>query len=197
MARYSGLRFGLSRPPSAKRMPAADSRGERGAALVITILILAILTVIGVALLLVTSTESRIAANEWGVNRAFYASDAGIRWGGVQMTDPQAFMTRSEFQASPFGTVFFELPSHRHGPGAFFGADTGDTGHDIAVRIQRPSLLGRRPAPGGRINEGDEGAQFIYAYELRSTSVDQAFGQFSNALVADIEVGPLPGRLPF
>ena len=181
----------------AVRRAPAGGRSERGAALVIAILVLAILTVIGIALMLVTSTESRIAANEWGVNRAFYASDAGIRWGSVQMTDPQPFMLRSEFQASPFGTVFFELPSHRHGLGGFFSGDTGNAGKDIAVRIQTPSLLGRRPAPGGRMNEGDERAQFIYAYELRSTSVDQAYAQYSKALVADVEVGPLPGRLPF
>ena len=60
-------------------------RGERGAALVIAILVLAILTVIGIALMLITSTESRIAANEWSINRGFYASDAGVRWGTVEM----------------------------------------------------------------------------------------------------------------
>ena len=177
----------------AKRTPAADS--QRGAALVVAILVLAILTVIGIALMLVTSTESRIAANEWSVNRAFYASDAGIRWGSIEMTDPQPFLTRAEFQASPFGTVFFQLPSHRHGIGGFFSGDMENG--DIAVRIQTPSLLGRRYAPGGRINEGDEGAQFIYTYELRSTSIDQAFAQYSKALVAEVEIGPLPARLPF
>ena len=49
-------------------------KGERGAALVVAILVLAILTVIGIALMLITSTESRIAANEWSINRGFYAA---------------------------------------------------------------------------------------------------------------------------
>ncbi len=161
----------------------------------IVILLVAILSVIGIALMLVTSTESRIAANEWAVSRAFYAADAGIRWGSVEMSNPQPFLTRAEFQASPFGTVFFQLPSHRHGSGGFF---SGDSEHgDIAIRIQTPSLLGRRYFPGGRINEGEEGAQFIYVYELRATSIDQAFAQYSKALVAEVEVGPLPERLPF
>src|SRR6478672_10278166 len=130
------------------------SRRERGAALVIAILVLAILTVIGIALMLVTSTESRIAANEWSVNRAFYASDSGIRWGTVEMNDPQGFLTRAEFVGHPFGSVFFQLPSHRKkvGVDAFF---TGDmTGGDIVVRLQTPSIMGRRHALGGRINEG-------------------------------------------
>lgn len=187
-------------PVSRRAVPA--KAGERGAALVIAILVLAILTVIGIALMLVTSTESRIAANEWSINRAFYASDSGIRWGGVEMTDPQAFLLRPEFGGVPpsarlpFGTVFFQLPSHRSTLGNLLtGGDL--TGGDIAVRLQMPSLLGRRHAPGGRINEGDDKGQFLYAYEVRSASSDQAFAQYSKALVADIEVGPLPARLPF
>ena len=52
----------------------------------VAILVLAILTVIGIALMLITSTETRIAANEWSVNRAFYSSDAGVRWASAQLT---------------------------------------------------------------------------------------------------------------
>src|SRR5450756_395213 len=96
----------------AARLMKTKRKQERGAALVIAILVLALLTVIGIALMLVTSTESRIAANEWSLNRAFYASDSGIRWGSVELSNPQAFLTRPEF-TEPFGTVFFQLPSHR------------------------------------------------------------------------------------
>jgi hypothetical protein len=170
---------------------------------VIAILVLAILTVIGIALMLVTSTESRIAANEWSVNRAFYASDSGIRWATVQLTDPAGFLSRAEFGGDPsqprlpFGQVLFNLPSHRHALGTFtfFGGDMA--GGDIAVKIMMPSQLGRRYAPGGRMNLGSERAQFLYAYEVRSASSDQAFAQYAKALVADIEIGPLPERLPF
>ena len=65
----------------------------------LAILVLSILTVIGIALMLITSTESRIAANEWSINRGFYAADAGVRWGTVQLNNPQAFLTRQEFAA--------------------------------------------------------------------------------------------------
>ena len=38
----------------------------------------------------------------------------------------------------------------------------------------------------------------MYAYELRSTGAsDLNFVAYSKALVADVEVGPLPARLPF
>src|SRR5215468_12432696 len=131
-------------------------RAERGAALVVAILVLAILTVIGIALMLITSTESQIAANEWSVNRAFYASDAGIRWASVEMLNPEPFMKRNEFttglSGGAFGTVFFGLPSHIHGPGGFF---TGGTGTELTVTVQKPGALGRRYYRGGRINVGD------------------------------------------
>lgn len=177
--------------------PRFAPRRERGAALVIAILSLAILTVIGIALMLVTSTESQIAANEWAINRAYYAADGGVRWTSVQMTDPQPFMTRAEFRSppDPFGAVLFQLPSHRHGAAGFFSGDPQED--DIQVTVQSPSLLGRRPHRGSLVNERERG-RFLYAYEVRSNaSQNTASLQYAKALVADIEVGPLPARLPF
>ena len=169
---------------------------ERGAALVIAILVLAILTVVGIALMLITSTESRIAANEWSVNRAFYASDAGIRWSTVQMQDPLPFLARPEFTGNPFGNVLFQLPSHRHGALGFFSGDPTES--DIQVRIQTPSVVGRRAFPGAQVKEGTQKKQFLYSFEVRATGgQNDAVLQYSKALVADVEVGPLPEVLPF
>jgi PilX N-terminal len=173
------------------------NRRERGAALVVAILVLAILTVIGIALMLITSTEARIAANEWSINRAFYSSDAGIRWAGVELGDPRAFLTRPEFGTAGapnlFGTVLFNMSSHRFRQGTgFIGAD------EIEVRVMNPGRLGRRPFRGGILNEQGARAQYMYAFEVRSTGTqDDAFLQYSKALVADAEIGPLPARLPF
>jgi hypothetical protein len=175
-------------------------RNERGAALVIAILVLAILTVIGIALMLVTSTESRIAANEWSVNRAFYASDAGIRWATVQMHDPVPFMDpvkgRPEFIGNSFGTVLFQLPSHRNGGVlGLFGGDAAET--DIQVRVMHPSKVGRRPAPGYDDKEG-KNKRVIYSFEVRSQGgQNDAILQYSRALVANVELGPLPEDIPF
>jgi hypothetical protein len=175
-------------------------RNERGAALVLAILVLAILTVIGIALMLITSTESRIAANEWSINRGFYASDAGIRWSTVEMNDPQAFLTRPEFgvPGSPlmFGTVLFNMEGHRFQQGLVGSFLTGQ--NDIDVRVTNPGRLGRRPYRGGIMNEAGARAQYMYAFELRSTGAsDKNFVKYSKALVSDVEVGPLPARLPF
>ena len=178
-------------------MPKTDNRRERGAALVVAILVLAILTVIGIALMLITSTEARIAANEWSINRAFYSSDAGIRWAAVELGDPRGLLTRPEFGAAGapnlFGTVLFNMSSHRFRQGTgFLGTD------DIEVRVMYPGRLGRRPYRGGIINEQGSRAQYMYAFEVRSTGAqDDAFLQYSKALVADAEIGPLPARLPF
>jgi hypothetical protein len=194
--------------PTRKRSRRGIRRpGERGAALVVAILVLTILTVIGIALMLITSTESRIAANEWSVNRAFYSADAGLRWASVAIeSSPSDFMRRPEFCGQPapcpdlahaFGNVIFPLPSFRHGATGFFSGDTG-VGTDITVRVQSPSLLGRRPYRGGRVNEGEERGQFTYGFEVRSTGgQNDAVLQYSKALVADVELGPMPARLPF
>jgi hypothetical protein len=173
---------------------ANDRRGERGAALVVAILVLAILTVIGIALMLITSTESRIAANEWSVNRAFYASDSGIRWATVQLHDPVPFMARPEFTGNAFGTVLFQLPSHRHGVAGLFSGDPFDS--DIQVRVMHPSKVGRRPAPGYDEKEG-KNKRVIYAFEVRSQGGQDAILQYSKALVAHVELGPLPEDIPF
>ena len=175
----------------------AQNRRERGAALVVAILVLAILTVIGIALMLITSTEARIAANEWSINRAFYSSDAGVRWAATELTDPRSFLTRPEFGSAGapnlFGTVLFNMSSHRFRQTlGFVGTD------DIEVRVMYPGRLGRRPYRGGIINEQGSRAQYMYAFEVRSTGAqDDAFLQYSKALVADAEIGPLPARLPF
>lgn len=189
----------------------SSRRNERGAALVIAILVLAILTVIGIALMLITSTESRIAANEWSVNRAFYSADAGVRWATVQMNDPLPYMGRPEFDdngklqsvdpdrpgdINPFGAVLFRMPSHKHGAATFFTGDVGDD--DIDVLVRTPTLVGRRPYVGGIINTKEEKAQFTYAYETRAGSGSRdPLLQYSKALVADIEVGPLRAQNPF
>jgi hypothetical protein len=179
-------------------MPMRDRRNERGAALVLAILVLAILTVIGIALMLITSTESRIAANEWSINRGFYAADAGVRWGTVQLNNPQAFLTRAEFVplgggVNLFGNVLFGMSGNRFQQGiGFLTAD------DITVRVTNPGRLGRRPYRGGVINEEGSRAQYMYSYEVRSAGAsDLNFVAYSKALVADVEVGPLPARLPY
>ncbi len=192
----SPLSRGASRSSRARR-------GQRGAALVIAILVLAILTVIGIALMLVTSTESRIAANEWSVNRAFYAADSGIRWASAELRAPAIpLMKRGEFKTA-FGQLVFRMPSHIHTSdalGGFFAGDASETG--LEVRVQTPSLIGRRLLPIGGINQNNkESTLYLWSFEVRTEGSNTAGNPLvpdsSKALVADIEVGPYPEKLPF
>lgn len=53
-------------------------RGEAGSAYILTLMALVILTVLGLALALITQTEVQVGANEKTVHRTFYAADSGL-----------------------------------------------------------------------------------------------------------------------
>jgi Tfp pilus assembly protein PilX len=52
-------------------------RGERGSSYVIALLALFVLTILGLALVVLTQNEVQIGANERTINRVFYAAEAG------------------------------------------------------------------------------------------------------------------------
>jgi hypothetical protein len=54
------------------------SRRQQGSAYIIALLILVVLTLLGLSLALVSSTEQQVGANERMIQRTFYAGDAGI-----------------------------------------------------------------------------------------------------------------------
>ena len=156
-----------------------------------------VLTVIGLALKFSTDAERIGAAHEWSDSRAFYAADAGIRWTIAQIVrSPADFLARPEFRDpwDPFGSVRFPFPAHRHGAGGAFLGDPGDDG--IEVVVENPSPLGRRPALSSE-GEGESGGQFFYAFEVRVRAAEAApVPRFSVQVVADVDVGPLPGDFP-
>lgn len=162
------------------------------ATLLVAILLLAVLTVAGIALRFLTDTERISAGAEWTVSRAYYAADAGVRWATVQMRDPVAFLSRPEFRdpPNPFGSVAVPFPSHDHGAARLFSGDPDEQG--IRVTVQRPSLLGRRPCSTD--SEGGAGG-FFYLFEVRVQASGAAAPGYLAALVADIEVGPFPADL--
>jgi Tfp pilus assembly protein PilX len=55
-----------------------DRRGEAGSAYILTLMALVILTVLGLALALMTQTEVQLGANEKTIHRTFYAADSGL-----------------------------------------------------------------------------------------------------------------------
>ena len=110
------------------------TRSARGTVLLLVILCLAILTVVGIALKFSTGFERASAANEWSINRAFYAADAGIRWTTAQAAAaPEVFLGRPEFlrrrdvpdacPRSRNGRPFLGRPGRGGNPGRRGGAE--------------------------------------------------------------------------
>ena len=64
---------------------AAGRPGEAGSAYVAVLLVLVVLTILGLALSLITQTETQIGNNERVINRVFYAADAGTHAGLAQV----------------------------------------------------------------------------------------------------------------
>ncbi|RLA95322.1 MAG: hypothetical protein DRG25_00530 [Deltaproteobacteria bacterium] len=64
---------------------------EEGAALVVCIIILAILSLMGAAAIMTTNTETKIAHNTRKSEQAFYAADAGIEdaWRRIRYEDDE------------------------------------------------------------------------------------------------------------
>lgn len=58
--------------------PVPVSRRESGSAYIVVLLVLVVLAIFGLALSLITQTESQVGSNERTLNRVFYAADAGI-----------------------------------------------------------------------------------------------------------------------
>ncbi|HWM93563.1 MAG TPA: pilus assembly PilX N-terminal domain-containing protein [Thermoanaerobaculia bacterium] len=53
-------------------------RGENGSAYIVALLALAVLTILGLSLVLITGTEVQVGANERTVTRTFYSADSGV-----------------------------------------------------------------------------------------------------------------------
>jgi type II secretory pathway pseudopilin PulG len=85
---------------------------EKGASLVIALMILLILTLIGISALQTTTHEVNIAGNERLYNRAFYTSDAGIDYffsqSGSYILTPNT-MLDSKTEGLDFGGPSFNV----------------------------------------------------------------------------------------
>jgi Tfp pilus assembly protein PilX len=58
--------------------PVPTSQGETGSAYIVVLLVLVVLAIFGIALSLITQTESQVGSNERTLNRVFYAANSGI-----------------------------------------------------------------------------------------------------------------------
>jgi Tfp pilus assembly protein PilX len=86
------------------------ARGEAGSAYIVVLLVLVILAIFGIALSLITQTESQVGSNERTLNRVFYAADAGIELAIARAVvtaahEPQTFFYTDSGQALVMGKL--------------------------------------------------------------------------------------------
>lgn len=158
------------------RLPAPDpdrSRGERGIALVLALLITFILTGLLVAYSLATTTESRISVSTLNATRGFFAAEAGLNLRGAEV--------RRLFEewekpagASPALPSTGELPCT-----AATGAGSGDfacTQYELGERVARTYMWENPDNPQAVLIPPGEPYAGLSADEWRYTVSSTAVG---------------------
>ncbi len=129
-----------------------DSR-QRGAALVIALILLLVMTLLGVAALRTTTLEERMAANSQEHNRAFHAAESGLTQGLLAML-PNAALSSLIFNPPSSGSQMLNNDSGATTrSGAVISAEFVDSG----------------PVPVGSGTEANQGAN-LAAYYFNVTS---------------------------
>ena len=163
-----------------------SAAGQRGAALIIAILVTFILTVLGLALLFTTSTEFQIAGAETTVNRTFYAADSGTQYGNFQIKSLR--YTPDSYQActNPTNYFCFQVPAQ----------STAATDHALSVKITPMALVNvSQSTPGGGSLNVNSIPITIQDYAFTSTATDTTSGINSQKTLSVVSsVGPIAGN---
>jgi len=165
------------------RSPAAR---ERGAALILAILVTFILTVLGLALLFTTSTEFQIAGGETTVNKSFYAADSGTQYGNFQIKSQR--YTPDSYQActTPTNYFCFQIPAQ----------STAATDHALTVQVTPMQLVNiSQSTPGGGSLNINAIPIAILDYAFTSKATDATNGINSQKTIQVVSsVGPIAGN---
>ena len=162
-----------------------QSRSERGAALILAILVAFILTILGLSLLFTTSTEFQIAGAETTVNRTFYAADSGTQYGNYQIKSLRTVPDSYQACASPTNYVWFQVPAR----------STAATDHALTVQVTPLQLVNiSQSTPGGGSLNINAIPIMILDYQFTSTATDSTAGIDSTKSIQVVSsVGPIAG----
>lgn len=156
-----------------------SARGERGFALFLSMLLLLILTVLGIALLFTATTEQSLSGNETKVSKVFYAACSGVDYATAKLSSDKNFIG---------GQMPVGVSSHYPGLSG-----------DIDVTVSRPINVGYTIHPGDQIQSHGTtyGTTQIVEnfYFLTSTASGSAI-QAAKMITADIGVYPQQLRIP-
>jgi hypothetical protein len=155
------------------------ARGEEGFALFLSILLLLVLSVLGIALLFTASTENSLSGNETKVSKVFYAACSGVDYATAKLSSDADFVG---------GTMPVGVSSHYPGLAG-----------DIAVTVSRPINVGYTIHPGDQIQSHGTtyGTTQIVEnfYNLTSTAQASAI-QAAKMVTADVGIYPQQLRIP-
>jgi hypothetical protein len=155
---------------------------ERGASFILTILVMFILTILGLALLFSTTTEFQIAGAEATVNKTFYAADSGIQYAYLQGKHATYEGTGTLNSCGGAKAAFwcFDLPDLM----------PGSTTHTLSVEVSPFRLNDFKLDPGSEINV-DSTPLYDKGYSLSSVATD-AFLNSQKQITVDFVIGPVP-----
>lgn len=154
-------------------------QGEEGFALFLSMLLLLILTVLGIALLFTASTEQSLSGNETKVSKVFYAASSGVDYAVVKLSSDWSYV----------GGLM---------PGGVSSHYPGLSG-DIEVRVSRPIYLGYAIGHGDQYepkgSNYDPTQVVENFYNLTSTAEGSAI-QAAKMITADVGIYPQRQRIP-
>ena len=162
-----------------RRAAAPIGRGEKGFALFLSMLLLLVLTVLGIALLFTATTEQSLSGNETKVSKVFYAACSGVDYATARLSSDKNFVG---------GQMPVGVSSHYPG-----------LTRDIDVVVSRPINVGYTIHPGDQIqSQGTTyGTTQIVEnfYFLTSTAQGSAI-QAAKMITADVGIYPQQLRIP-
>jgi hypothetical protein len=154
-------------------------QGEKGFALFLSMLLLLILTVLGIALLFTATTEQSLSGNETKVSKVFYAACSGVDYATAKLSSDKNFIG---------GQMPVGVSSHY--PGL-----TGD----IDVTVSRPINVGYTIHPGDQIQSHGTSygtTQIVENFYFLTSTAQGSAIQAAKMITADIGVYPQQLRIP-
>jgi hypothetical protein len=159
----------------ASMTPWCERPSERGSALVVTVLLLALLLVLGMTLLATATMESTIAANDRWSEGAFYAAEAAVQ------TAVDALARDPASASDPVPTT--QLGDHY----------TYRSGSRDDAAAEPPQLLGTTSAEGYSLGTGTgyNASGFVFQiYQVNGTGTGPRNAQ--REVEVQVAVGPVP-----
>lgn len=160
--------------------PRGLGRREEGFALFLSMLLLLILTVLGIALLFTATTEQSLSGNETKVSKVFYAACSGVDYAVAKLAAPGG----NDYVG---GVMPVGVSSHYPGMTA-----------DIQVTITRPINVGYSIPLGEQyVASGSsyESNQIVENYYNFSSTAQGAAIQAAKMVTADVGIYPQQRRI--